>query len=286
MQTVHNAKSLRSTMAQWRSRDERIGFVPTMGNLHDGHLRLVEHALQLTDRVVVSIFVNPMQFGPGEDFERYPRTIEQDGARLAEIGAHLVFAPEVGDLYPNGWDSSTRIEVPDLSNILCGASRPGHFSGVATVVAKLFNLVMPHAAVFGEKDYQQLLVIKRLVKDLCMPIDIVGFPTVREEDGLAMSSRNGYLTEEQRQQAPQLYQALQAVADALRCGDNNYPALVGGASQRLQEAGFEPDYVSIRRAADLREPGPADKELIVLAAARLGRARLIDNLPVSLMATA
>lgn len=282
MQTVRTSTALRSAVAAWRQARERIAFVPTMGNLHAGHLALVEHAARLADRVVVSIFVNPMQFGQGEDYESYPRTLSEDSTRLAEAGVSLLFAPAVEEMYPAGYQSVTRVEVQGLSDILCGAARPGHFVGVATVVAKLFNLVQPDVAVFGEKDYQQLLVIRRMVADLCFPIDIVGVPTVREPDGLAMSSRNSYLTAEERERAPLLYRALCEAAERLQGGEQDFRAIEAAGEVKLRAAGFGPDYFTIRRAHDLMPPGAEDKELVILAAARLGRARLIDNLPVSL----
>jgi pantoate--beta-alanine ligase len=277
--TDREIRGIRTAVAGWRGRGQYIGLVPTMGNLHDGHLRLVEAARRTADRVVVSLFVNPLQFAPGEDYARYPRTFEADAARLAEAGADLLFAPEVATLYPDGGSRlPTRVEVPGLSDILCGARRPGHFTGVATVVTKLFHIVAPDAAWFGEKDYQQLLVIRRLVADLCLPVEVFGVPTVRESDGLALSSRNGYLTPEQRAAAPALYQALTATRDAVLAGQE--PANAGAAGrERLAEAGFEPEYFTVRRAADLDEPGPEDRDLVALAAARLGEARLIDNVP-------
>jgi len=282
MQTVRTSTALRSAVAAWRQDQERIAFVPTMGNLHAGHLELVEHAARLADRVVVSIFVNPMQFGQGEDYENYPRTLSEDSTRLAETCVSLLFAPAVEAKYPAGCQYVTRVEVEGLSDILCGAARPGHFVGVATVVAKLFNLVQPDVAVFGEKDYQQLLVIRRMVADLCFPIDIVGVPTVREPDGLAMSSRNSYLTADERERAPLLYRALCEAAERLQGGERDFRAIEAAGEARLRAAGFGPDYFTIRRALDLMPPGTADKELVILAAARLGQARLIDNLPVSL----
>ncbi|MFW6191476.1 MAG: pantoate--beta-alanine ligase [Thiohalospira sp.] len=277
MHTEREIRKVRTAVSGWRARGDYIGLVPTMGNLHDGHMRLVEAARQAADRVVVSLFVNPLQFAPGEDYERYPRTFEADAARLAEAGADLLFAPEVATLYPDqGVRPTTRVEVPGLSDILCGAGRPGHFTGVATVVTKLFNIVRPDAAWFGEKDYQQLLVIRRLVADLCLPVEVFGVPTVRESDGLALSSRNGYLTPEQRAAAPALYQALTAARDRVLEGAEPGAAAEAGWRQ-LTEAGFEPEYFTIRRAADLDEPGADDRDLVALAAARLGEARLIDN---------
>ena len=282
MQTVHSIAQLRATVDQWRGRRERVAFVPTMGNLHEGHLQLVNRACRAADRVVVSIFVNPMQFGPQEDFASYPRTVKQDSLKLAETGVHLLFVPEVGEIYPRGIDDTVRVEVPGLSDILCGASRPGHFTGVATVVAKFFNAVRPHVAVFGEKDYQQLLVVRRMVADLCMPIEIIGVPTVRENDGLAMSSRNGYLSSDERARAPALYQTLQWLRERLMERARDYESLAAQGAAILRESGFRPDYVAIRRADDLGALQTADSRLIILAAAWLGATRLIDNLPATL----
>jgi pantoate--beta-alanine ligase len=281
MQTVHTIAHLRSAVDQWRIRRERVALVPTMGNLHDGHLQLVKRACRAADKVVVSIFVNPMQFGPQEDFAAYPRTLKQDSLKLAENGVHLLFVPEVEELYPHGSNDTVRVEVPDLSDFLCGASRPGHFAGVATVVAKLFNAVRPQVAVFGDKDYQQLLVVRRMVADLCMAVEIIGEPTVRETDGLAMSSRNGYLSTAERAQAPALYQTLQWLGEHLTSGVD-YDKLAAQGVNILRESGLRPDYVAIRRADDLRSPQSGDSRLIILAAAWLAKTRLIDNLPVTL----
>jgi pantoate--beta-alanine ligase len=271
---------LRARRAAFGAASERVAFVPTMGNLHDGHLELVRRGCALAPRVVVSIFVNPLQFGPGEDLASYPRTLARDVELLATAGADLLFAPSADAMYPRPVPEQTRVEVPGLSDILCGASRPGHFVGVATVVCKLFNMVRPDLALFGEKDFQQLTVIRRMVDDLCIPVEVVGVPTVREPDGLAMSSRNGYLTAEERERAPALYRALQAVAQAVEAGGSDLAALERAAAARIDAAGLRTDYVSVRRARDLALPGDADEDLVVLAAAYLGRARLIDNLRV------
>jgi pantoate--beta-alanine ligase len=228
--------------------------------------------------VVVSSFVNPMQFGEGEDFDAYPRTLEEDKAKLTEVGVDLLFAPPVSTLYPSGSAQQTRVEVPGISGVLCGASRPGHFVGVATVVCKLFNMVQPDLAVFGEKDYQQLMVIRRMVADLAIPIEIVGMPTVREADGLAMSSRNGYLSTAQRATASLLYRTLQTTAEAIRAGNRDYNRLEAQAQAALQDAGFRPDYYAIRRAEDLAMPVGSEGDLVILAAAYLGNTRLIDNI--------
>ncbi|RMG30480.1 MAG: pantoate--beta-alanine ligase [Gammaproteobacteria bacterium] len=280
METVAGIEALRGRVAAWRAGGERIGFVPTMGNLHAGHLSLVDRARARADRVVVSVFVNPLQFGPGEDYETYPRTLEQDRAVLAEHRVDLLFAPPVEAMFPRGREETTFVEVPGLGAQLCGAFRPGFFRGVATVVARLFNLVQPDLAVFGEKDYQQLVLVRRMVQDLAFPVEILGAPTVREPDGLAMSSRNAYLTPEERRQAPLLYRTLCDLARELETGRSDYASLERAAMSRLEAGGFRPEYVAIRRAEDLAAPGPETGSLRVLAAAWLGRARLIDNLPV------
>lgn len=279
MITVDTVPALRRQVAGWRRVGERIAFVPTMGNLHEGHLALVREGRRLAQRVVASIFVNPLQFGPGEDFAAYPRTLGRDTELLAGEGADLLFAPGVDTLYPRGQSGHTRVEVPGISDILCGAIRPGHFVGVATVVCKLFGLVQPDVAVFGEKDFQQLLVIRRMTDDLGLPVEVRGLPTVREPDGLAMSSRNGYLSPDERALAPELRRALERCAGRLR--DGAAPAAAEAlAVSELAAAGLRPDYVSVRRAADLGPPTQEDGDLVILAAAFLGRARLIDNLRV------
>jgi len=283
MEHTDQLPTLRVCLDAWRHHGETIACVPTMGNLHAGHLTLVAEARRRARRVVVSIFVNPLQFGPREDLAAYPRTLAQDQALIAGAGCDLLFTPTPETMYPRGQAAQTRVLVPGISDILCGASRPGHFAGVATVVCKLLNMIQPHLALFGEKDYQQLLVIRRLVEDLAMPLEIVGVPTVREPDGLAMSSRNGYLSAEERARAPALYRTLLSAADALRAG-RPIPDVELEAFRALEEAGLRPDYLTVRRREDLAEPGEADKDLVILAAAFLGRARLIDN--VSLRRTA
>lgn len=280
MQIVTDIAALRAQIAEWRGGGERIGFVPTMGNLHGGHLQLVDEARSRSDRTVVSIFVNPAQFGPDEDYEDYPRTREADCEALTAHNTDLLFAPGVEALYPDGGGLRTTVAVPELNNILCGVSRPGHFTGVATVVTKLLNLVQPDLAVFGLKDYQQLLVIRRLVRDLHLPVEIVGGAIAREYDGLAMSSRNAYLGDAERGRAPALYQTLRALAQQLEAGANDFEALVAEGYGQLRQAGLEPDYLEIRRAADLGIATPADTALVIPAAAYLGRARLIDNVRV------
>jgi pantoate--beta-alanine ligase len=270
---------LRQRVAAWRRGGESAAFVPTMGNLHAGHLALVREARSLADHTVVSIFVNPLQFGPKEDFGAYPRTLEKDRGLLAAEGTDLLFAPAVETVYPRGQGEQTRVEVPGLSDILCGATRPGHFVGVATVVCKLFNMVQPDLAVFGEKDFQQLQVIRRMTEDLCIPVEVRGVATVREADGLAMSSRNGYLGPEERARAPALYRTLRRAGERLHAGEDCDAVERLGASE-LSSAGLETDYFRVRRAGDLQPVGAGDRDLVVLAAARLGRARLIDNLRV------
>ncbi|MFK8067825.1 MAG: pantoate--beta-alanine ligase [Gammaproteobacteria bacterium] len=282
MNTIHHVAELRSQIKKWRMDGESICLVPTMGNLHEGHLALVDRAKQLSDHVIASIFVNPMQFIQGEDFETYPRTMEQDSLALFERGVNTLFAPEVGEVYPAGLENHTEVSVPALDGFLCGASRPGHFNGVATVVSKLFNLVQPDTAIFGQKDYQQLLVIKRMVHDLCIPIDIQSLPTVREEDGLALSSRNGYLSETDRTKAPVLYQQLIEISEQIKNGNNNFFDLEKVGNEKLKQHGFEPEYLSVYRQDDLTIADQnLDQNLVILVAARLGTTRLIDNILVS-----
>lgn len=279
MKRVSGSAALRQAR---RALPGRVALVPTMGNLHQGHLTLVRRARKLADAVVVSIFVNPLQFDRKEDLEAYPRTLEEDAALLEAEGVELLFAPGVESIYPEGMERHTRIEVPVVSEGFCGASRPGHFVGVATIVCKLFNLVQPEVALFGKKDYQQLLVIRKMVADLALPIEIVGVETVREADGLAMSSRNNYLDEEERRRAPALYRALESTACRLQEGRRDFATLERLAVEELESMGLRSDYFSIRRAADLGEPGEDDEALVILAAAFLGKARLIDNLEVPL----
>ena len=248
----------------------RIALVPTMGNLHEGHLALVRRAAELVDATVVSIFVNPSQFSEGEDFTAYPRTFESDLDKLGRLSTDLLFVPEVRDIYPRGPELSTRVEVPELGGILCGASRPTFFRGVATVVNMLLNLVQPHVVLFGEKDYQQLLVVRRMVGDLRLPVEVESVPTVREADGLAMSSRNQYLDSSERARAPRLYASLLEARRALRSGDRDYHAIGLRGMRGLEGAGFRPDYFAVRRAADLGSPEPGGTDLVVLAAAWLG----------------
>jgi pantoate--beta-alanine ligase len=278
MITTSSIAQLREQVRTWRLEGERIGLVPTMGSLHDGHISLLTAARQHADRVISSVFVNPLQFGPGEDYERYPRTPEEDRQLLEKAGCDMLFLPSVDEIYPAGGKSATRVSVESLSGILCGQVRPGHFDGVATVVAKLFGIVQPDVAVFGEKDYQQLAIIRRMTADLDIPVRIVGAPTVRAADGLAMSSRNRYLTPAERQVAPRIHATLSEAAARIRSGERDYAALSAWGSEQLRAAGMAPDYFAIRDALTLGEP--AGGELVILTAARLGKARLIDNLRV------
>lgn len=280
--TAETVEQARTRIRQWKAAGEPIALVPTMGNLHEGHLSLVRAARQSGMRTVVSLFVNPMQFGVNEDLDTYPRTLDEDMASLAEYQVDLVFVPTVSEIYPDGVQNATTVHVSRLSDMLEGESRPGFFTGVATVVSTLFNIIQPDAAWFGEKDYQQLLVIRKMVRDLCLPIEIHSMPTVREGDGLAMSSRNSYLDARQRKLARNLYRCLQHVVDQANEGMDYHYAVVH-ANQELTEAGFFTDYVVVRRQGDLEVPTSDDKSLIVLAAARLGDTRLIDNIPFELM---
>ena len=273
--------ALRVVMRGYRSNSETTAFVPTLGNLHDGHLSLVRKAREVADRVVVSIFINPTQFDKAEDLAAYPRTIENDLKLLKQEKIDLVFLPEADEMYPEG--SATRVEVDGISDILEGDSRPGHFSGVATIVAKLFNLVQPDISVFGEKDFQQLMLIRRMVDDLDFGIKIIGAPTAREESGLAMSSRNNYLDDNQRNIiAPGLYLELSNIQKAILAGEHNYVKLQEESAKALNQQGFKTDYIEIRNAEDLSVAEKRDKNLVILASAWLGKARLIDNLRVQL----
>jgi pantoate--beta-alanine ligase len=282
MIVVHTKHELEEQLTEWRRQNEHVALVPTMGNLHSGHVSLVDLAREHAERVVVSIFVNPMQFGEDEDFEEYPRTLERDTRRLKRPAADLIFAPDVDTMYPFGLKDATTISVPRITENFCGASRPGHFDGVTSVVARLFALVQPDVAIFGQKDYQQQLVIRHMSRDLNLPISIVTAETVREEDGLAMSSRNQYLTEEERKRAPVLYEVLSDVGDKLQAGRRDFEALENESIEKLTDAGFTIDYFSIRRAQNLEIPDRDCDEIVVLAAANLGKARLIDNTVVTI----
>lgn len=281
MQVIERIEGVREQVAGWRQSAASVALVPTMGNLHEGHLALVDEARARADRVLVSVFVNPTQFGPNEDYDAYPRTLDADADAVEHRGADAVFAPSATTMYPSG-GLDTRVEVPSLTDRFCGLARPGHFTGVATVVCKLLNIASPDVAVFGRKDYQQLLVIQRLVADLNMPVAIVGAPIVREADGLALSSRNHYLSAEERERAPALYQALCRAAAQLRSGEASPREAETIAWRRLAEAGLDTEYFSVADPDTLEPAQTATGDVVILAAAWLGRARLIDNQEVSL----
>ncbi len=280
MQVISDIKLLRATVKAWRQAGHTVAFVPTMGNLHQGHLKLVDEAKQRADKVIVSIFVNPMQFGANEDLAKYPRTLTEDCAGLTEHQADAVFTPTPELIYPKGLAEQTAVEVPLIGDQHCGASRPGHFRGVATIVTKLFNLVQPDVALFGKKDYQQLAVIRALTADLSLPIEIIGIDTERAADGLALSSRNGYLSAEQRAIAPTIYQVLQQMAQQIRAGALDYRTIEQQASEQLVAAGFKPDYIHICQRQNLMLADDSSSALVILLAAYLGTTRLIDNLEV------
>ncbi len=282
MDTLFDLVSLRQVIAQWKKEGRKIAFVPTMGNLHAGHLSLLKHARSLGDRTIMSIFVNPIQFGESEDYQSYPDTHEQDSETLKENSLDVLFAPDLKEIYPGGMDVDTRLTVPGLSSILCGEFRPDHFPGVATVVTKLLINIEPDYALFGEKDYQQLLIIRRTVEDLCFPVEVIGMPVVREKDGLAMSSRNSYLDDEQREIAPLIYQTLTSAAELLSKNLADISAIESEGLKQLESVGFRPEYFSIRRSSDLMPAGSDDKEVSILTAVWLGSARLIDNIKVVL----
>ncbi len=281
MQTISDIKTLRETISTWRQQGLKIAFVPTMGNLHQGHISLVDKAISVADKVVASIFVNPMQFGANEDIDNYPRTMTADQEKLQNAGCDLLFTPTPDIIYPKGLDKQSYVEVPNVSDGYCGESRPGHFRGVSTVVCKLFNLVQPDIACFGLKDYQQVQVIQTMVEDLSMPIEIIPVATVREESGLALSSRNNYLTIEEKKIAPALSQNIQWLA--LQISDNSdFIGLAKKAANFIDNAGMKTDYIHICHARTLQPASEDDKELVILAAAHCGKARLIDNLQVFL----
>lgn len=282
MQVISSKQELHEQLREWRHHDDHIALVPTLGNLHAGHIKLVELAREHAERVVVSVYVNPTQFGEDEDFEDYPRTLERDTRRLKQIGADVLFVPDDDTVYPYGHDCATVVSVPGLTENFCGASRPGHFDGVTTVVARLFALVQPDVAVFGQKDYQQQLIIRFMTEDLSLPIRIITAETVREDDGLAMSSRNQYLTEEERAVAPLLHDTLSELGSALQNGKRDFEELEKIAIGRLEKAGFGIDYVAVRRAQNLAPPDRDCDELVVIAAVHLGEARLIDNIVVTI----
>lgn len=282
MRTIHTIAELRSALNAERLNGKRIGFVPTMGNLHEGHLQLIDQAKANSDIVVSSIFVNPLQFGQGEDLDNYPRTLQQDQEKLASRGCNYLFAPSDAEVYPHGREAQTQVEVPVISDMYCGESRPGHFRGVATVVTKLFGMVQPDVAIFGEKDFQQLMVIRRMTEDLSLPVEIQGAAIARNPKGLALSSRNGYLSADELETAINLYATLQATANQIKSGDKDFSELEKQAQNRLESVGFTRDYYKICRRYDLQPAGADDKELVIVAAAKLGPARLIDNIQINL----
>ncbi|ACA88062.1 pantoate--beta-alanine ligase [Shewanella woodyi] len=277
MITTQEIQQIREQIRTWRTKGETIAFVPTMGNLHLGHITLIKEAAKRADHVVASIFVNPMQFGANEDLDAYPRTLEADKLALSDAGAELLFTPTPDIIYPKGMEQQTYVEVPKIGDQLCGASRPGHFRGVATVVCKLFNIVQPDIALFGRKDFQQLMIIKTMVEDLSLPIEIVGIDTIRETSGLAMSSRNGYLSTAQKSQAAVLKQTMDQISSAVKQGASLDLAIENG-KQALIDSGFTPDYLELRNAKDLSLVTDGQDELVILAAAYMGNTRLIDNL--------
>jgi pantoate--beta-alanine ligase len=278
MDVVHTIEQLQQRLALHRQKGQTIGLVPTMGNLHAGHLQLVKTAQQHADIVVVTLFVNPTQFGANEDLDSYPRTFQNDCEKLTALNTNILFAPNTDEIYPRGGDATSHVHVPGITHVLCGASRPGHFDGVTTIVCKLFNMTRADVAVFGEKDYQQLAVIRRMVEDLNIPINIIGEPIVREDDGLAMSSCNGYLTKEQRSLAPSLHQTLLEIKQAIIKGARDFKTLQNDAKTKLSALGFKPDYLHIYQRDKLQAAVKGDTKLVIVAAAFVGSTRLIDNL--------
>lgn len=282
MKTVTQINDLRATINQWRKAGQKIAFVPTMGNLHEGHLSLVDDAFMRADKVVVSIFVNPMQFGANEDLDNYPKTLAADSAALTERGVNLLYTPAVKDIYPRPLKEQTYVDIPKISNIICGETRPNHFRGVTTVVTKLFNLVQPDIACFGQKDFQQLFLIKRMVEDLSMPIQIIGVPTVREKSGLAMSSRNGYLTPEEKQLASVLYSSLKYAKQYIQQGHKDYKHIKQAMQANIEQADLRTDYIEFKDANTLAEATQDTTNFVVLVAAFIASARLIDNIEFSI----
>ncbi|MDU3157172.1 MAG: pantoate--beta-alanine ligase [Hafnia alvei] len=280
MLIIETIPLLRREIRRWRQEGKRVALVPTMGNLHEGHLTLVEEAKARADIVVVSVFVNPMQFDRPDDLARYPRTLQEDCEKLTRLGVDLVFAPSEKEIYPKGLEQQTYVDVPSLSTMLEGASRPGHFRGVSTIVSKLFNLIQPDIACFGEKDFQQLALIRKMVADLSFDIDIVGVPIVRGQDGLALSSRNGYLTPDERRLAPRLYNIMSHLATQLENGERNIDELLEQTAGRLREAGLQPDELFVRDADTLLDVNVDTQTAVILVSAWLGKARLIDNVRV------
>lgn len=282
MKQIHSVDKLRKAIAEWREAGDTIALVPTMGNLHKGHMSLISLAAEYAEHVIVSIFVNPTQFGPNEDYTSYPRMPEVDSRKLARAGIDILFAPSVEEIYPHGLENSAQVLVPELSDQLCGASRPGHFLGVTSVVSRLFNICIPDVAVFGNKDYQQLVILRRMVEDLHIPVKLLAGETERDANGLALSSRNEKLDEVQRAAAAIIYQALDDAATALRTGQNDFVNVEKTAIETISVAGLEPEYVAIRNAADLSMPQENSPRLAILAAACLGGVRLIDNVLVNI----
>ncbi len=281
MQIIYNSAHLRTVLNEERRKDRLVAFVPTMGNLHEGHLELVKRAKSLADIVVVSIFVNPLQFSTDEDLDKYPRTLSTDKSLLFSEGINTLFVPSETDIFPDGRENQTTVVVPEISSILCGKDRPGHFEGVATIVCKLLNLICPDYALFGEKDYQQLSIIRKLVHDLEFDTKIVAVGTVRDEDGLALSSRNVYLNADERKLAPLIFDTLAHCRDAIACGFDNFLELESHARFKLIESGFLLDYFTILDAHTLAEINEDTTEISILVAARLGETRLIDNVRLS-----
>lgn len=282
MQVFHTVKGLRDKLRKHRNNNHTIGFVPTMGNLHEGHLALIKQAKETNDIVVCSIFVNALQFGLNEDWDKYPRTYESDCQKLDQIGCDYLFYPEDAEMYPNGLDTQSRVICPTMTDVLCGASRPGHFEGVTTVVSKLFNIVQPDEAIFGIKDYQQLAVIKRMTEDLCLPVKIIAAPIYREADGLAMSSRNSYITEEERPKVKVLKEVLELIAKQVKAGNLNFTKLELEAKKRIEFEGFRSDYVTISNSKTLQPAAVDDRQITILGAMYTESARLIDNISISL----
>jgi pantoate--beta-alanine ligase len=283
LKLIETIDEMRAVVYEWRGAGDSIAFVPTMGNLHKGHVSLARLAAENAERVIVSVFVNPTQFGPNEDYEKYPRTLEVDTRKLSRAKVDVLFAPTVDEMYPHGHTNSTQVVVPELSDMFCGEYRPGHFVGVTSVVSRLLNICMPDIAIFGEKDYQQFKILQRMVDDLQMPVRLLAGPTERDANGLALSSRNSFLDEEQQATAAVIQQSLLAVASRLRDGQRNYAELEQEAMQQIEAAGLEPEFVAIRGAGDLAEPADGSMRIVVLAAARYGDVRLIDNLLVKLV---
>ena len=282
MQVFHTVNGLREILRKHRNSGQKIGFVPTMGNLHDGHLALIKQAKQTNDIVVCSIFVNALQFGLNEDWDKYPRTYDSDCEKLDQEGCDYLFYPEDGEMYPNGLDTQSRVICPTMTDVLCGASRPGHFEGVTTVVSKLFNIVQPDEAIFGIKDYQQLAVIKRMTEDLCLPVKIISAPIHREADGLAMSSRNSYINEDERPKVKVLKQVLELIAQQIKAGNLEFTQLEMEAKKRIESEGFKVDYVTISNSKTLESAAVDDREITILGAMYTDSARLIDNISINL----